>query len=69
MCWRKSNVTLSLETGADQVSRFSGLAEEPTLLNAVPVLAALRARAVSGSGRLNVPLTRCPVAVWTDRPR
>ena len=33
------------------------------MLNAVPWLAALRARAVSGSGRLNVPLTRWPVAV------
>ena len=34
---------------------------EPTLLYAVPVLAALRARACSGSGRMNVPLTRWPV--------
>src|SRR5689334_2360731 len=63
MCWRKSSDTASLDTGPLQVSRFSGLAEEPTLLNAVPWLSALRARAVSGSGRLNEPLTRWPVAV------
>src|SRR4051794_20595711 len=33
------------------------------LLYAVPVLAALRARAWSGSGSTNVPLTRWPVPV------
>src|SRR4051794_12979378 len=43
------------------MSRFSGEAEEPTLLYAVPVLAALRARACSGCGSTNVPLTRWPV--------
>src|SRR3954453_7053754 len=63
MCWRKSSDTWSFETGAFHISRFSGLAEEPTLLNAVPWLAALRARAVSGSGRLKRPLTRGPGAV------
>ena len=41
----------------------SGEAEEPTLLYAVPVLAALRARACSGCGRANAPLTRWPVSV------
>ena len=51
MCCRKSSDTASLEIGPVQVSRFSGLAEEPTLLNAVPVLAALRARAVSAIGQ------------------
>jgi hypothetical protein len=45
------------------VSRFSGEALEPTLLYAVPVLAALRARACSGCGSENAPLTRWPVAV------
>ena len=53
----------SLEIGAVQLSRFSGEAEEPTLLNAVPVLAALRARACSGCGRTNAPLTSWPVPV------
>ena len=42
-------------------SRSAGSAVLPTLLYAVPVLAALRARAWSGSGRTNVPLTRWPV--------
>ncbi len=46
-CW-KSRLTASLDTGPAYVSRFSGLALEPTLLNAVPWLAALRARACSG---------------------
>src|SRR3954451_13203565 len=59
--WLYSIVTASLDTGAFHVSRFSGEADEPTLLYAVPVLAALRARACSGSARMNVPLTRWPV--------
>src|SRR3954465_11468904 len=61
--WLNSSVSASLEIGALQVSRFSGDAEEPTLLNAVPVFAALRARACSGCGSENAPLTRRPVAV------
>src|SRR3954454_19016118 len=56
-----SSVSASFDTGALHVSRFSGEADEPTLLNAVPVLDALRARACSGCGRMNVPLTRWPV--------
>src|SRR3954454_7081143 len=59
--WLYSIVTASLDTGAFHVSRFSGEADEPTLLYAVPVLAALRARACSGWARTNVPLTRWPV--------
>src|SRR3954454_5910807 len=59
--WLYSMVTASLDTGPFHVSRFSGEALEPTLLYAVPVLAALRARACSGSGRMNEPLTRWPV--------
>src|SRR4051812_39895043 len=58
-----SSATGSLDTGALQVSRFSGLAEEPTLLNAVPVVPALVPRAWSGCGSENAPLTRWPVAV------
>src|SRR3954471_11461635 len=45
------------------VSRFSGEALDPTLLYAVPVLAALRARACNACGSENAPLTRWPVAV------
>src|SRR3954451_21058376 len=59
--WLYSMVTASLDTGAFHVSRFSGEALEPTLLKAVPVLAALRARACSGCGRTKLPLTRWPV--------
>ena len=58
--WLNCNDTTSLEIGPAYVSRFS---DEPTLLYAVPVFAALRARACSGCGSENVPLTRCPVAV------
>src|SRR5690242_7206302 len=57
-----SIVTASLDTGALQVSRFSGLAVEPTGLNAVPVVSALVARACSGWGSENAPFTRWPVA-------
>jgi hypothetical protein len=60
--WLNSIVTASLEIGALQVSRVSGDAEEPTLPYAVLVVAALRARACSGCGSENVPLTRRPVA-------
>ena len=68
--WLKPSVTASLEIGPLYVSRFSGEAEEPTLLYAVPVLAALRARACSGCGRENVPLTRWPGgAASSGRPR
>src|SRR3954447_7163570 len=59
--WLKPSVTASLDVGPFHVSRFSGEAEEPTLLNAVPVLAALRARACSGCGSTKLPLTRWPV--------
>src|SRR3954453_10250003 len=58
-----SSVTASLEIGALHVSRFSGEADEPTLLYAVPWLAALRARACSGWASTNRPpdvLTRWP---------
>ena len=61
MRWLKPSVTASLDTGPLYVT-FSGEAEEPTLLYAVPVLAALRARACSGCGRANAPLTRWPVS-------
>ena len=61
--WLNCSATESLEIGPPYVSRFSGEALEPTLLYAVPVLAALRARACSGCGSENVPLTRWPVAV------
>src|SRR4051795_4219348 len=61
--WLNCSESWSLDTGPLHVSRFSGEADEPTLLYAVPVLLALRARACSGCGRLNAPLTRCPVAV------
>lgn len=40
-------MTGSLLTGAAQLSRFSGLADEPTLLNAVPVVSDFVPRACS----------------------
>src|SRR4051812_6104957 len=58
-----SSVTASLDIGALHVSRFSGEAEDPMALNAVPVLDALRARACSGWASTNEPLTRWPVPV------
>src|SRR6478752_6952251 len=61
-----SSVTASFDTGALQVSRFSGEAEEPTLLNAGvggDGFPAFVARACSGCGREYVPLTRWPVAL------
>src|ERR1700712_5248799 len=63
MSWLNSSVTASLDTGLLHVRRFSGEADEPTLLNAVPVFAALRARACRNCGIENAPLTRWPVAV------
>src|SRR3954447_12833788 len=63
ICWLNCSATESLETGPLYVSRFSGEALDPTLLYAVPVLAALRARACSACGSENAPLTRWPVAV------
>src|SRR3954451_6725574 len=60
--WLNCSETASFDTGALHVSRFSGEALEPTLLYAVPVLLALRARACSGCGSEKVPLTRWPVA-------
>src|SRR4029077_8739931 len=60
--WLKPSVTRSLDTGPFHVSRVSGEAEEPTLAYVVPVLAALRARAWSGSGSEKAPLTRWPLA-------
>jgi hypothetical protein len=42
---------------------LSGVAAAPTLLYAVLVFAGLRARACSGCGSENAPLTRWPVAV------
>ena len=62
-CCRNSSATASLLTGAFQVSRFNGLADEPTLLNAVPVVPAFVPRACSADGSENAPLTRWPVAV------
>src|SRR4051794_35817468 len=61
MSCENSIVSSSFETGPLHVSRFSGEADEPTLLYAVPLLAALRARACSGCGRMNDPFTRWPV--------
>src|SRR5262249_16266117 len=61
--WLNSSVTASLEIGADHVRSFSGDAEEPRLSNAVAGFAASRARACSGCGRTNVPLTRGLVPV------
>src|SRR5689334_17861894 len=58
----KSIVTASLDTGPLYVNKLNGLAAEPTLANADVALAAFRARACSGCGRLNAPLTRWPVA-------
>ena len=60
--WLKPSVTRSLDTGPFHVSRVSGEAEEPTLAYVVSVLAALRARAWSGSGSEKAPLTRWPLA-------
>ena len=62
MSWLNWRDTASLETGPFNVRRVSGDADPPTLLNAVPVPAALVARACSGCGRLKAPLTRWPVA-------
>src|SRR5688500_8729057 len=61
MRWRKSSETVSLEIGPLYDSRFSGDADDPTLLYAGDVVVALRALACSGCGSENAPLTRCPV--------
>jgi hypothetical protein len=58
-----SSVTASLDTGALHAGRFNGEGLEPTWLEAVPALAALRAGTRSACGRLNALLTRWPVAV------
>ena len=61
-CWNCRD-TWSLDAGPVYVSRLSGVAAEPTGAYVVAVLAAFRARAWSGCGSENVPLTRWPVFV------
>ena len=61
--WLNSIVSASLEIGRSTSAGSAARPRSRRCCTAVPVLAALRARAWSGCARENAPLTRRPVAV------